>query len=257
MGARGVDMEALSPRDANAQRVPRANELKTKAVAQLKSAKDKEHPPPPPSNVIEPPSSDRKDGVVYQVGRLLGKGGFAICHEGKAAGATKRIALKMVKSQMPIKMEQKFQTELQIHSKMRHQNIVQFHRAFTFEKCTYLVLELCPNGSLMDMVKRRRGLTEPEVRFYSVQIAGAIKYMHAKGIIHRDLKMGNIFLDKHMNAKIGDFGLAALLLTGKDMQVMRRTTLCGTPNYIAPEILEKGKKGHDHMVDIWSLGIIV
>ena len=140
---------------------------------------------------------------------------------------------------------------------MRQQNIVQFHRAFTFESCTYLVLELCPNGSLMDMVKRRKGLTEPEVRFYTVQIAGAIKYMHAKGIIHRDLKMGNIFLDKHMNAKVGDFGLAALLVTGKDMQTIRRTTLCGTPNYIAPEILQKGKVGHDHMVDIWSLGIII
>ncbi|KAL2017907.1 hypothetical protein VTK56DRAFT_1563 [Thermocarpiscus australiensis] len=257
MGAKGIDMEALSPRDANAQRLPRLNELKTKAAAQLKTAKDKEHPPPPPNNVVEPPSSDRKDGVVYQVGKLLGKGGFAICYEGKAAGASKRVALKIVKSKMPTKMEQKFQTELQIHSKMRHKNIVQFHRAFTFENCTYLVLELCPNGSLMDMVKRRKGLTEPEVRFYTIQIAGAIKYMHAKGIIHRDLKMGNIFLDKYMNAKIGDFGLAALLLTGKDMQVMRRTTLCGTPNYIAPEILEKGKKGHDHMVDIWSLGIIV
>lgn len=150
-----------------------------------------------------------------------------------------------------------FQTELQIHSKMRQVNIVQFFRAFSFESSTYLVLELCPNGSLMDMVKRRKGVTEPEVRFYAVQIAGAIKYMHAKGIIHRDLKMGNIFLDKNMNAKIGDFGLAALLVTGRDMQTIRRTTLCGTPNYIAPEILEKGKKGHDHMVDIWSLGIIM
>jgi serine/threonine protein kinase len=109
----------------------------------------------------------------------------------------------------------------------------------------------------MDMVKRRKGLTEPEVRFYSVQITGAIKYMHNKGIIHRDLKMGNIFLDSRMNAKIGDFGLAALLVTGRDMHTIRRTTLCGTPNYIAPEILEKGKKGHDHMVDIWSLGIIM
>lgn len=140
---------------------------------------------------------------------------------------------------------------------MRHQNIVQFLRAFSYENCSYLVLELCTNGSLMDMVKRRKGLTEPEVRFYTVQIAGAIKYMHNKGIIHRDLKMGNIFLDRHMNAKIGDFGLAALLVTGKDMHTIRRTTLCGTPNYIAPEILEKGRKGHDHMVDIWSLGIIM
>jgi serine/threonine protein kinase len=140
---------------------------------------------------------------------------------------------------------------------MDHANIVKFYRAFSFEKCTYIVLELCPNGSLMDMVKKRKFITEPEVRFWTVQMAGAIKYMHAKGIIHRDLKMGNIFLDKNMNVKVGDFGLAALLMSGKDMHSVRRTTLCGTPNYIAPEILEKGKGGHDHMVDIWSLGIII
>ncbi|CAK7203481.1 Cell cycle serine/threonine-protein kinase cdc5/MSD2 [Sporothrix eucalyptigena] len=258
MVGKGIDMEALSPRDANARR-PRTNvaDLKTKAAAQLKASKDKEHPPPPPPNVTEPPSADRKDGAVYQVGKLLGKGGFAVCYSGVLAGTKKLYALKIVKSKMPTKMEQKFQTELQIHSKMRQANIVQFFRAFSFESSTYLVLELCPNGSLMDMVKRRKGVTEPEVRFYAVQIAGAIKYMHAKGIIHRDLKMGNIFLDKNMNAKIGDFGLAALLVTGRDMHTIRRTTLCGTPNYIAPEILEKGKKGHDHMVDIWSLGIIM
>lgn len=140
---------------------------------------------------------------------------------------------------------------------MRHANIVQFHRAFTYELSTYIVLELCPNGSVMDMVKKRKCLSEPEVRFYSVQIAGAIKYMHGKGIIHRDLKMGNIFLDRNMNIKIGDFGLAAIILTGKDMTAIRRTTLCGTPNYIAPEILEKNKGGHDYAVDIWSFGVIV
>jgi len=100
-------MEALSPRDANAQRMPRGNELKAKAAAQLKSAREKEHPPPPPADVIEPPSSDRKDGVVYHVGKLLGKGGFAICHEARPSGSSKRIALKIVKSKMPTKMEQK------------------------------------------------------------------------------------------------------------------------------------------------------
>ena len=140
---------------------------------------------------------------------------------------------------------------------MRHANIVEFHRAFSYDNCTYIVLELCPNASLMDMVKKRKYITEPEVRFWTVQIAGAIKYMHAKGIIHRDLKMGNIFLDKNMNAKVGDFGLAALLMNGSDLKHCRRTTLCGTPNYIAPEILSKDKSGHDHAVDIWSLGIIM
>ncbi|KAK5624673.1 hypothetical protein RRF57_000389 [Xylaria bambusicola] len=255
----GAYTDALSPRDVNAQ-LPNRAPISTKpkaAVASKAPPKEKDPPLQPPLQVYEPPSTDRRDGAVYQVGKMLGKGGFAVCYEGQLPGHRKRYALKIVRSKMPSKMEQKFQTELQIHSKMRHQNIVQFLRAFSFDSYTYLVLELCPNGSLMDMVKRRKGLTEPEVRFYSIQVAGAIKYMHAKGIIHRDLKMGNIFLDRNMNAKIGDFGLAALLVTGKDMQTIRRTTLCGTPNYIAPEILEKGRKGHDHMVDIWSLGIIM
>ncbi|KAK1451767.1 hypothetical protein CMEL01_06341 [Colletotrichum melonis] len=254
----GLDLEALSPRDANAQRMPKAIEMKTsKPVAQLKAAKDKEPPPVPPASIDEPPANDRPNGAVYQVGRMLGKGGFAVCYQGYLLPERKKYALKIVRSQMPSKMMQKFQTELQIHSKMNQKNIVQFFRAFSFHDCMYLVLELCTNGSLMDMVKKRKGLTEPEVRFYSVQVAGAIKYMHGKGIIHRDLKMGNIFLDHRMNAKVGDFGLAALLVTGRDMQTIRRTTLCGTPNYIAPEILQKGKKGHDHQVDIWSLGIIM
>ncbi|CAG8950346.1 hypothetical protein HYFRA_00006839 [Hymenoscyphus fraxineus] len=233
----GIDMEALSPRDANAHlRKPQPAKLKPPVA---KAGKEKDHPPPPPADVIEPPSFDRKHGATYRSGDLLGRGGFAICYKARLAGT------------------RQFQTELQIHSKMRHPNIVRFHRAFAYEQCTYLVLELCPNGSLMDMVKKRKYITEPEVRFWTVQMAGAIKYMHDKGIIHRDLKMGNVFLDKDMNVKVGDFGLAALLMSGKDWSNCRRTTLCGTPNYIAPEILSKDKQGHDHAVDIWSLGIII
>ena len=140
---------------------------------------------------------------------------------------------------------------------MHHPNIVEFHRAFTFEQSTYIVLGLCENGSMMDMVRKRRYLTEPEVRRHVIQTCGAIKYMHHKNVIHRDLKMGNIFLDRDMNVKIGDFGLAALLVSDKEYSANRRRTLCGTPNYIAPEVLEKGQKGHDYKVDIWSLGIIM
>ncbi len=115
----------------------------------------------------------------------------------------------------------------------------------------------------MDMVKKRRCLSLPEVRRLTVQLCGAIKYMHARNVIHRDLKMGNLFLDHEMNLKIGDFGLAAVLASKSEIESLvdygkqRRTTLCGTPNYIAPEILEKGKGGHDHKVDIWAIGVIV
>lgn len=136
---------------------------------------------------------------------------------------------------------------------MGHPNIVEFYRAFAFEDYTYVVLELCPNGSLMDMVKSRGCLSLPEVRRYMIQLCGGVKYMHQRCVIHRDLKMGNIFLDSHMDVKIGDFGLAAVVLDDKD----RRQTLCGTPNYIAPEILNKSSgNGHDSKVDTWAVGII-
>jgi hypothetical protein len=136
---------------------------------------------------------------------------------------------------------------------MRHPNVVEFYRAFSFENHTYVVLELCPNGSLMEMVKSRGSLSLPEVRRFMIQLCGGVKYMHRRCVIHRDLKMGNIFLDSRMDVKIGDFGLAAVVLDEKD----RRQTLCGTPNYIAPEILNKSSgNGHDNKVDTWAVGII-
>lgn len=105
----------------------------------------------------------------------------------------------------------------------------------------------------MDLIRKRGSLTEPECRFYITQIVGAVKYMHDIGVIHRDLKLGNIFLDGDMNVKIGDFGLAALL----DSKTDRKKTICGTPNYIAPEVLFGKDKGHSYEVDIWSIGIIL
>jgi serine/threonine protein kinase len=105
------------------------------------------------------------------------------------------------------------------------------------------------------MIKKRKFLTLPEIRRFVIQICGAVKYLHHRHIVHRDLKTGNLFLDANMNVKVGDFGLAALLVTEREMEVKRRTTMCGTPNYLAPEILEKGK-GHDEKVDLWAIGVI-
>lgn len=102
-------MEALSPRDANAQvRAKQPAQQKAKGPVAKLAGKEKDHPPPPPAEVLEPPSSDRPNGAIYQTGRCLGKGGFAICYEGQLAGTKRRYALKIVKSHMPQKkMEQK------------------------------------------------------------------------------------------------------------------------------------------------------
>jgi polo-like kinase 1 len=85
-----------------------------------------------------------------------------------------------------------------------------------------------------------------------MQIINALKYLHAHRIIHRDLKLGNLFINDKMEVKLGDFGLAAKL----DFDGEKKRTICGTPNYIAPEVLE-GKSGHSYEVDVWSLGVII
>jgi cell cycle serine/threonine-protein kinase CDC5/MSD2 len=116
-----------------------------------------------------------------------------------------------------------------------------------------MTLELCHNGSLMDMLRRRRRFTEPEARFFMVQLLGACHYMHTHQVIHRDLKLGNLFLDSNMNVKVGDFGLAALIESPGE----RKKTICGTPNYIAPEVLFDTANGHSFEVDTWSIGVIL
>ena len=103
----------------------------------------------------------------------------------------------------------------------------------------------------MELHKRRKALTEPETRYFMVQILAAVNYLHKNNIIHRDLKLGNLFLNDDMDIKVGDFGLAAKV----EMEGERKRTLCGTPNYIAPEVLNK--RGHSFEVDIWSIGCVL
>ena len=103
------------------------------------------------------------------------------------------------------------------------------------------------------LIKNRGYLTEPEVQYFLLQIIDAVKYLHNRCIIHRDLKLGNIFLDDNLEVKVGDFGLATELNEPNE----RKKTMCGTPNYIAPEILESdGKRAYSYEVDIWAIGVI-
>jgi len=163
-------------------------------------------------------------------------------------------ALKVVNKATLVKprAKQKLQTEIKIHRTLNHANVVRFERFFEDNHNAYMLLELCANNSMSDLMKRRKKLCEFEARFYLIQIVSSLKYLHAHGVIHRDLKLGNLFIDHHMRVKVGDFGLATRLTHPDE----RKKTVCGTPNYIAPEILE-GKDGHSFEVDIWSTGVIL
>ena len=146
------------------------------------------------------------------------------------------------------------QTEIKIHRSMKHANICEYKHFFEDKVNCYILLELCHNHSCNEMIKRRKSLTEEETRLLMVQIVEAVAFMHDCNVIHRDLKLGNLFLSKAMNVKVGDFGLACRV----DSTDEKRKTICGTPNYIAPEVIEgnKEKRGHSFEVDVWSMGVI-
>ena len=146
--------------------------------------------------------------------------------------------------------KQKLISEIKIHRSLHHNNIVGFEHFFEDSENVYITLELWSNQTLNELIRRRKRLHEIEAKWYIVQIISALKYLHTT--INRDLKLGNLFLSAKMELKIGDFGLATKL----EFDGERKRTICGTPNYIAPEILE-AKQGHSYEVDIWSLGVIL
>jgi len=199
----------------------------------------------------------------YIPGDKLGKGGFATCWASRQLCRREPVessecALKVVKAHgMPTHLAKRFRIELEIHSKLKHPNVVDFYRAFTYHDLTYVALEICHNGSLADMVKRRKYLTMGEIRRFLIQLCGAVKYLHKRDVVHRDIKAGNIFLDRDLNVKLGDFGLAAVMdrTSSNGTSTFRRTTFCGTPNYLAPEVLNR-EGGHGISVDIWAIGIL-
>ena len=192
--------------------------------------------------------------VKYLKGTFLGRGGFAKCYIFQNLNTNKITAAKIIaKSSLGKSREkQKLINEIKIHKALHHNNIVHFEHYFEDNDNVFLLLELCSNKSLNELLKRRKVLTELEVQVYVLQIIKALKYLHSHRIIHRDLKLSNLFLSENMELKVGDFGLATKL----DFEGEKKRTVCGTPNYIAPEILD-GKFGYSFEVDIWSLGVII
>lgn len=205
----------------------------------------------------------------YYVQKLLGAGRSASVFQAVVLGGKhkgRKVAMKRLREKKEVCHRHWISTasviadlnvqgilEVWIHSALHHPNLVEFQGSFMDNGFTYFVLDLCENKTLKDMLKVRGYLTEPETRRFTIQLAGAVKYLHSRGVVHRDLKPGNIGLDTNMNIKIGDFGLAGRLHLPEDRMFER----CGTSGYMAPEILEVDGNGYDQRVDLWSLGVMM
>uniref|UniRef100_H2Y8V5 Serine/threonine-protein kinase PLK n=1 Tax=Ciona savignyi TaxID=51511 RepID=H2Y8V5_CIOSA len=196
-------------------------------------------------------------GSVYHKRRLLGKGGFARVYEVEQQSFNEETigmvcAAKVIDKSRLSRPQQREKVEIEIKllkAARGHPNVVSFHSSFENENVICILLELCNKKSLAQYLRRKQQLCEAEVAAITRQVVSGLAHLHGKGILHRDLKLGNILLTDDMTAKIGDFGLATLVEWGK------KKTICGTPNFIAPEVLQR--LGHGPEADVWALGCLL
>ncbi|KAG7050610.1 CAMK/RAD53 protein kinase [Colletotrichum scovillei] len=193
----------------------------------------------------------------YTLLEKLGKGHFAevfLCVE-KSTG--QRYAVKIFTKTPGMEERSKqegLQQEIAVLMGVSHPNVLCLKDTFNERNAVYLVLELAPEGELFNFIVMRQKVSEDETRKLFKQLFQGIKYLHDRNIVHRDIKPENILMvDKELNVKLADFGLAKII--GEESFT---TTLCGTPSYVAPEILAEGRhRKYTKAVDIWSLGVVL
>jgi serine/threonine protein kinase len=184
---------------------------------------------------------------------VLGKGTYATVVLARKADTGAIYAMKVLNKDLLKSQKQRFhiQTERNIMIQVDHPFLIKLSWAFQTETKLYFVLEYCPGGELFNLLQKRRVFTEDQARFYLVEIIMALEALHERDIIYRDLKPENVLLDKDGHIRLTDFGLSKMGIT-----TSRGTfSLCGTPEYLAPEVLFRS--GHGKAADWWTLGALL
>lgn len=191
----------------------------------------------------------------YELGRLLGHGTFAKVYHAKNLQSGKSVALKVVGKEKVIKvgMMEQIKREISVMKMVEHPNIVELYEVMASKSKIYIAMELVRGGELFNKIARGR-LREDVARVYFQQLISAIDFCHSRGVYHRDLKPENLLLDEDGNLKVTDFGLSTFSEHLRQDGLLHTT--CGTPAYVAPEVI--GRKGYDgDKADIWSCGVIL
>lgn len=189
----------------------------------------------------------------YAIKEQIGKGGFASVYRAVSKHNGLEVAVKIIDKRLmqAAGMCARVRQEVQIHSTLQHTAILQLYTFFEDEHCVYLVLELCRNGELAKHVRTCGVLSEQQARRFMQQIVDGLVYLNGRSILHRDLSLSNLLLDDQYQVKIADFGLATQLQSPTD----RHRTMCGTPNYISPEVATRS--WHGPAADVWALGCML
>ncbi|XP_036444028.1 aurora kinase A [Colossoma macropomum] len=186
----------------------------------------------------------------FDIGRALGKGKFGSVYLARERQTKFILALKVLFKKQLEKagVEHQLRREVEIQSHLRHPNILRLYGYFHDSARVYLILEFAPKGELYGELQRCGTFDDQRSATYIMELADALNYCHSKKVIHRDIKPENLLLGANGELKIADFGWSVHTPSS------RRSTLCGTLDYLPPEMIEG--KTHDEKVDLWSLGVL-
>lgn len=194
----------------------------------------------------------------YELGDTLGSGSFSLVRKAIDQKTRKEFAIKIIDKTLLLQenMEAQLKREIAIMKELHHENVLQLVEVLQTTKNVYIVLELVTGGELFEQIVNDKKFPEDTARKYFQQLILGLYYCHQTGIAHRDLKPENLLLDYKGVLKISDFGLSNLQKKGADGKTLNLQTCCGTPNYVAPEVLkESGYNGFK--ADVWSCGVIL
>ncbi|XP_022112093.1 serine/threonine-protein kinase 33-like [Acanthaster planci] len=197
---------------------------------------------------------------VYTFGEKLGAGSFGVVLEATHNESKERWAIKIVNKEKAGSSAVKLlEREVAILKKVRHKHIIHLEAVYETSQKMYLVLELCNGGELSDLFKEKGAFTEEDTRTAIHRLTSTVSYLHKNDIVHRDIKLDNILLSQdpehpedHLNIKLSDFGLS--ILKGRAGSDSMMQTMCGTPMYMAPEVIDN--QGYSQQCDVWSIGVI-
>jgi calcium/calmodulin-dependent protein kinase I len=224
------------------------------ASAPAPATKKKSSSSAPAKKTIEDSSSGKTFNELYKLGKQLGEGAFSVVKEGSHRQSSDSYAIKIVtKSKLSKEDEIALKDEIQVLTELKHKHIIRLYDVFDESQFYYLVTEKMMGGELFDRIVQKSYYNEKEARDVCKILFDAMKYCHKHQVAHRDLKPENLLLTSESDdsdIKIADFGFAKKVKSPNSL-----TTQCGTPGYVAPEILEG--KPYDTQADMWSLGVIV
>ena len=186
----------------------------------------------------------------FDIGKPLGRGKFGNVYLAREKKSHYIVALKVLfKSQLAkAGVEHQLRREIEIQSHLRHNNILRLYGYFYDQSRIYLILEFAARGELYKDLQRLKRFPEERAAYYIGSLAASLHYCHEKNVIHRDIKPENLLVDSKGEVKIADFGWSVHAPSSK------RHTLCGTLDYLPPEMVEG--QAHDKTVDVWSLGVL-